>query len=139
MKKILLTFVFGILKEKLNSAISISTVGFVKEYRSKLIGSALFIQISTILFSIATFHLISATTTSILNQTFPTPELYIYLSINILVLVANIFLLKSIKMNYRNYLEATNFILPHTTQGFFSPLTKQLKLERLQYESDYQI
>lgn len=139
MKKLLFTFVFGIIKDKLNESVSSATIGFLTEYRKKIVTSFLFMQLSVVLLAIASYQLINEITLSILNNTFPTPQIYVAVGISLVLIVINLLVIKSLKNTYRDYITRTNFIIPNINDHIFSPLTRQLKIERSKYESTHQL
>lgn len=132
MKKIIITFFLGVLKEKFTQTVSTSMIGFATENKKKLISAFLFLQFSIIFLSIGMFHLINEATTSVLNETFPTSQFFVILGINLFIVIVNIFVLISVKSSFEEYQEKSSF-LPIKT-NFFSPLTEQLRLERSRYE-----
>ena len=135
MKKIIVTFFLGVLKEKFTQTISTSTIGFLSEYKKKITACFVFLQFSVIFLSIAMFHLINEATTSIINETFPTPAFFVNLGINTIIILADVLVVVSIRNSYKDYIEKSS-ILPIKT-NFFSPLTQQLKLERSRYEMSH--
>ena len=139
MKKLFLTFIVGVIKDRLNETVSSATVGFISEHKKKLIASFVYFQFSLILISISAYQLVNDITLAIVNDTFPTPEIYVSIGVCAIIIISNIFLIKSLKKTYRDYLFNTNSILPKINDNIFSPITRQLKIERNKYEATNQL
>lgn len=132
-------FVFGIIKDKFNESVSSAAIGFLTEYKKKIVTSFLFIQLSIVLLAIASYQFINEITLSILNNTFPSPQIYVAVGISFVLVFINLFIAESLKKTYLDYMTRTNFIIPKINDHIFSSLVRQLKIERLKYESTHQL
>lgn len=130
MNKLILTFILSALKSRTTQNMNDVVINLFVTYRKKLIISFVFFQFSLIVISISTFHMLSEITTSIISNNFPTPEFYLSLGVNIILLIIDYSIIKSIRTDVKNYRNSLFSI----ESNIFQPLINQFKLERTRME-----
>lgn len=130
MKRLIFTFLLSAIKSKTTQNLNDVLVNFFVVYRTKLLLSFVFLQFSLIVISISTFHMLSEITNSIIANNFPTPEFYLTLGINLILILIDYAIIKSVKNDLDEYRKSFFQI----ESNIFQPLINQFKLERARME-----